>query len=288
MCMNPEWLFEDGSLTNQITRELHSSKRFMVLRSSSKDLTSASTPTTTAATSSSKLSTRDTFQQRASLIKLKTTDDHNRNAQNQTGRTDHRRYAVLCLVKIGTEIYHTALLKNLDRTCTDLTFDDVIILGPKFDCIGSATLKLSEADHYVGIFNLNLESGNFCCRLVAQPHCLVQDTISGQMYFQDPDSLDWDCTTVVCPGSPYHVGNRKFGSGSTDITIPVTKSTQVSEVPASLCKHEHCIQIIGNGSRYNLAASDMETTKKWWDAIYQHLLDQGGAVPAKWGLPIAL
>ncbi|KAK2163687.1 hypothetical protein LSH36_75g07008 [Paralvinella palmiformis] len=64
-------LFEDGSLTNQITKELHSSKRFMVLRSSTKDLTSASTPTTTAATSSSKLSTTGTFQRRASLVKLK-------------------------------------------------------------------------------------------------------------------------------------------------------------------------------------------------------------------------
>ena len=42
--------------------------------------------------------------------------------------TDHRRYAVFCLVKIGTEIYDTSLISTVDRNMTDLSFDDVIVL----------------------------------------------------------------------------------------------------------------------------------------------------------------
>ncbi len=41
---------------------------------------------------------------------------------------DHRRYAVFCLVKIGTEIFDTELVKDVDRSMTDVTFDDTIIL----------------------------------------------------------------------------------------------------------------------------------------------------------------
>lgn len=41
---------------------------------------------------------------------------------------DHRRFAVFCLWKIGTQIQDTTLLKDVDRSMTDLTFDDVIIL----------------------------------------------------------------------------------------------------------------------------------------------------------------
>lgn len=41
---------------------------------------------------------------------------------------DHRRYVVFCLLKIGTEIYDTSMVNNVDRSMTDITFDDVIAL----------------------------------------------------------------------------------------------------------------------------------------------------------------
>lgn len=40
---------------------------------------------------------------------------------------DHRRYAVFCLIKIGTEIYDSSLISNVDRSMTDISFDDVIV-----------------------------------------------------------------------------------------------------------------------------------------------------------------
>lgn len=41
---------------------------------------------------------------------------------------DHNRYAVFCLLKVGTEIYDTELQMNIDRTACDVTFDEVFSL----------------------------------------------------------------------------------------------------------------------------------------------------------------
>jgi hypothetical protein len=48
--------------------------------------------------------------------------DHSKN------RGDHRRFAVFCLAKIGTEIFDTTLVNPVDKSCTDICFDDVLIL----------------------------------------------------------------------------------------------------------------------------------------------------------------
>lgn len=40
---------------------------------------------------------------------------------------DYRRYAVFCLLRVGTDIYDTSMINNVDRSMTDLTFDDVIV-----------------------------------------------------------------------------------------------------------------------------------------------------------------
>ncbi|XP_022080731.1 rhotekin-like isoform X2 [Acanthaster planci] len=42
-------------------------------------------------------------------------------------RGDHHRYAIFCLLKIGTEINSTQLVTNVDRTATDVTFEDSFV-----------------------------------------------------------------------------------------------------------------------------------------------------------------
>ncbi|XP_048747255.1 rhotekin-like isoform X2 [Ostrea edulis] len=42
---------------------------------------------------------------------------------------DYRRYAVFCLLKIGTDIFETSMLSNVDRSMTDLTFDDIMVFN---------------------------------------------------------------------------------------------------------------------------------------------------------------
>ena len=41
---------------------------------------------------------------------------------------DYRQYAVFCLLKVGTEIFDTAMITNVDRSMTDITFEDVVLL----------------------------------------------------------------------------------------------------------------------------------------------------------------
>lgn len=51
-----------------------------------------------------------------------------RDTDHFKNKGDHRRFAVFCLVKIGTDIYDTSLLCPVDRNLTDVTFNDAILL----------------------------------------------------------------------------------------------------------------------------------------------------------------
>lgn len=51
-----------------------------------------------------------------------------RDTDHFKNKGDHRRFAVFCLVKIGTDIYDTSLLCPIDRSATDVTFNDAILL----------------------------------------------------------------------------------------------------------------------------------------------------------------
>lgn len=42
---------------------------------------------------------------------------------------DYRRFAVFCLLKIGTEIYDTAMVSDVDRSTTDVSLDDVVVFN---------------------------------------------------------------------------------------------------------------------------------------------------------------
>jgi len=51
-----------------------------------------------------------------------------RDTDHFKNKGDYRRFAVFCLARIGTEIYDTTLLCPVDRSLTDLTFPDVLVL----------------------------------------------------------------------------------------------------------------------------------------------------------------
>ncbi|XP_037087322.1 rhotekin-like isoform X2 [Pollicipes pollicipes] len=58
-------------------------------------------------------------------------EDHFRN------RGDFRRFAVFCLVRVGTDIFDTTLVNPVDRSMTDVCFDDVFVFNhvpPDFTC----------------------------------------------------------------------------------------------------------------------------------------------------------
>ncbi|KAL6263844.1 hypothetical protein P5V15_003925 [Pogonomyrmex californicus] len=52
-----------------------------------------------------------------------------RDSDHFKNRGDHRRFAVFCLARLGTEIHDTSLLYPIDRAHTDLSFPDVLIFN---------------------------------------------------------------------------------------------------------------------------------------------------------------
>ncbi|XP_078033502.1 rhotekin-2 [Augochlora pura] len=50
-----------------------------------------------------------------------------RDSDHFKNRGDHRRFAVFCLARIGTEIHDTTLLYPIDREQTDISFPDVLL-----------------------------------------------------------------------------------------------------------------------------------------------------------------
>lgn len=51
-----------------------------------------------------------------------------RDSDHFKNKGDHRRFAIFCLVRIGTEIFDTSLLCPVDRSLTDISFSDAILL----------------------------------------------------------------------------------------------------------------------------------------------------------------
>lgn len=51
-----------------------------------------------------------------------------RDSDHFKNKGDHRRFAVFCLIRIGTDIFDTSLLCPVDRSLTDISFNDVILL----------------------------------------------------------------------------------------------------------------------------------------------------------------
>ncbi|GAB6023188.1 hypothetical protein CHUAL_008011 [Chamberlinius hualienensis] len=168
---------------------------------------------------------------------------------------DYRRFAVFCLLRIGTEIYDSLMITQVDRSMTDICFEDNFMfcqvppdfdfhlevystilhddlsmastpckikhkindslsrtvgrklaatlkdelastnLGPKFELVARATLRLDDAEDCITTHDLVIENnenrfnqlplfGHFCCRLATQPEFLVDDGMSGSIMYQ--------------------------------------------------------------------------------------------------------
>ncbi|XP_059611516.1 rhotekin-like isoform X1 [Phlebotomus argentipes] len=72
-----------------------------------------------------------------------------RDTDHFKNKGDHRRFAVFCLAKIGTEIYDTSLLCPVDRNLTDITFSDAILFSnitPDFELKLEVYAVMMESD----------------------------------------------------------------------------------------------------------------------------------------------
>ncbi|ELU07024.1 hypothetical protein CAPTEDRAFT_224976 [Capitella teleta] len=277
-----------------------------------------------------------------------------RDVDHFKNKGDHRRFAMFCLVKIGTEVHDTCLVKEVDRTMTDLVFPDIIVfndinpdfkchievyahklfddlsiastpskikkkindisssvgrslgrrlsgmrdepefmpnmlLGPKFECIAHGELTLKHVGEEVASHDLVLNNsdascievplfGSYCCRLAAQPQCMVHDTTTGPLHIQMKSGwkLCW-CRLrnleLSCWQSEDDVDDE-----APLLVIPVTKDTQVSDIPPSRADRDFSFSISSKKGILSLesvlAADSQGELTRWWDGLQQHFLDQ--------------
>ncbi|XP_033125406.1 rhotekin-2-like isoform X1 [Anneissia japonica] len=274
---------------------------------------------------------------------------------------DHNRYAVFCLLKIGTEIYDTEMVTNVDRQSTDINFDDVIIFenishefafhlevysynlhndltiastpqkirrklnsfsnslgksagkktqaammttsitvddavtqGPRFSLVAKAKLSLKDIYNGIKIHDLQVEQdvtcphrlriyGHFCCRLVAQPTCMMEEMVSGYLNFQEivGTKTQWTRKWCVLREGKLKCWNKPEDVGS---VIPVTsiriqRDTVVSSTDQAVRKRLNTfLMTCKNGSfkvKYIIATESNRAFSKWIQAFEQHFLDTG-------------
>ncbi|XP_077992954.1 rhotekin-like [Glandiceps talaboti] len=270
-------------------------------------------------------------------------EDHIKN------KGDHRRYSVFCLWKIGTEIYDTAMIRNVDRTLTDMCPDDVIVfndispdfecvlevycynmhndltiastpkrirkrlntlsssmgrsmgkkvqssmengegsLGPKFTLVATAKLNIEDVDSSIKTHDLVLENtentpvhlplfGHFCCRLGAQPECMVQDIVSGFLNFQG--AADWTRKWCVLNQSKLQCWANQSDSGirKPDSTITVTKGSHIAHRNGSTMQKPNSFVLTcleeDKKTQYTISADSKSEKDQWIKALEQQFLD---------------
>ncbi|NP_001402782.1 rhotekin isoform 3 [Rattus norvegicus] len=112
---------------------------------------------------------------------------------------DLHRWAVFLLLQLGEQIQDTEMVL-VDRTLTDISFQNNAILGPRYHLLAHTTLTLAAVQDGFRTHDLTLTSheenpawlplyGSMCCRLVAQPLCMTQPTASGTLRVQQAGEL---------------------------------------------------------------------------------------------------
>ncbi|XP_017283002.1 rhotekin [Kryptolebias marmoratus] len=162
--------------------------------------------------------------------------------------------------------------------------------GPKFNQLAHTILRIEHVREGFKTHDLMLSAtedspfwlplfGNMCCRLVAQPLCMIQPVISGQLLVKlEEGSDDWerlDCIlrrqTLLCYQSPEELES----GGKPLVVIPVRKNTRVCVSEGDPVHGRQHILIStplqGNNVNYTVTSSNTESTHRWSKILQQHV-----------------
>ncbi|XP_072228200.1 rhotekin-like [Leuresthes tenuis] len=166
---------------------------------------------------------------------------------------------------------------------------DQSALGPKYNLLAHMTLSIEHVQEGFKTHDLKLSAtedspfwlplfGNMCCRLVAQPLCMIQPVICGQLKVKLEEDLDyWENfygvlrrQTLLC----YHSQEDLESEDKLLLVIPIRKDThiRVSERDP-VHGHNICIgiQLQGEDVTYIVSTHSPEETQRWNKALQQHV-----------------
>lgn len=184
--------------------------------------------------------------------------------------------------------------KKISGLKDDNEFLANMLVGPKFEKIASATLRLKDVSDSFGIYDLTLTQtssdpnadlplfGHFCCRMAAVPRCLTEPTVAGTMDIKSADG-EWSSLWCVLMNLKIACWSSEEDSSTKipEITIPFTKEAQVHQRSSNSSDHvdRHCLQITTTARKYNketylIGSKGKQEYTRWWTGLQQHLLDQ--------------
>lgn len=174
----------------------------------------------------------------------------------------------------------------------------LIFRGPKFDLVAHATLKLSDTKDSIRTHDLVMENaenrssnlplfGHFCCRLAAQPNCMLEERLAGYIKVIEHDSnsnstkkysesLYWAslknfhllCWVKGNTDSIINEEKKKLGDTSPDLVIRINKTTKMKR------SNGHSLTIIAeDGKTYTLSVLNKEDLGLWASHIEKHIQD---------------
>ncbi|XP_046516266.1 rhotekin isoform X4 [Equus asinus] len=154
---------------------------------------------------------------------------------------DLHRWAVFLLLQLGEHIQDTEMIL-VDRTLTDISFQNSVLFGPRYHLLAHTTLTLAAVQDGFRTHDLTLASheenpawlplyGSVCCRLVAQPLCMTQPTATGTLRVQQAGELqDWARVHGVLKGTNLFCYRQPedLDTGEEPLfTIAINKETRV-------------------------------------------------------------
>ncbi|CAG6016636.1 unnamed protein product [Menidia menidia] len=168
-------------------------------------------------------------------------------------------------------------------------------IGAKYSLLAYTTLGLPEAEGSFQSHSLIVLQGaecsswlplygNLCCRLVAQPACMTQNTMTG--YLSQKQNLEGMscCCSLYCvlrAGflSCYFIPEEIDAKVQPTLTVPINKGTQIRVMEKESAGQKSRSLSISNPSPDGpqtvvFITDSRDELEDWLDALHQHLYDQ--------------
>ncbi|XP_047185568.1 rhotekin-like isoform X3 [Scophthalmus maximus] len=160
-------------------------------------------------------------------------------------------------------------------------------LGPKYNLVAHATLTVEHVQEGFKTHDLSLAAaewlplyGNMCCRLVAQPLCMIQPVISGQLEVKLGEDLDcWENVYGILRGQSLLCYESQEDVESEDeplLVIPIKKDTLLCAFERDAIHSQRLYistQCHGEDVSYTLTLHIPEDTQRWNEALWQQIFN---------------
>ncbi|XP_022532314.1 rhotekin 2b isoform X1 [Astyanax mexicanus] len=165
--------------------------------------------------------------------------------------------------------------------------------GPKYHLLAHTCLTLSHIQNSFRTHDLTISGtedssfwlplyGSVCCRLVAQPNCMTQQVMSGNLKVQRPEDGPevWSEVYGVLKGTElicYHRQEDAETSEEPAFSIPINKETRIRATEKDPVSNSQSIlvtnQSVQGESTHTLVAHTHRDTHSWMEAFWQHFYD---------------